>query len=269
MTRDLADILLHAQATGTFVSPASAAPPPTLDEGYAIGAEIASRRRAQGWRPAGWKVGFTNRNIWSRWGLDHPIVAPVYRETVFRVAATGCDHHPQSVPLVTVTPGPSAALRIEVEIVFGFAATAPSAAPPDWVALGAELVDCHHPDWKLHPATSVADFGLHAGLVVGPAVAPVSSRLLQALDGVAVSLSAHGRPLAQGTGHAVLGGPRHVLTELTGPLAKHMATYTRALGRSHRHLVATGTLTPLVEARIGTMYDVEADLLPSFSFSLA
>ena len=276
----LAESLLQAQADGTFVDPPSVQRRLSLDAAYEIGAHIASRRLQQGWRFSGWKVGFTNREIWSRWGLDQPIVAPVYRETVF---AVGNDRGAEaSKPCLRVPAGRRAALRIEVEVVFGFECAAESEAGvpvPDWMALGAELVDCHYRGWRLDPAVGVADFGLHAGLVVGPRVAVAGQDAIDELREVTVSLGAGGRPLAKGTGRAVLDGPANVLAELHGPLAKRTAGYGvtgdtapgggRTPPRGHGYLVSTGTLTPLVEARLGATYEVEADLLPSFSFALA
>ena len=283
---DLTETLLRAEATGTFVEIPRGHRDLTMDEAYEVGARIARTRLGQGWRFRGWKVGFTNREIWPRWGLDRPMVAPVYRETVFTV---GRDSPGESTdPPLVVPAGRRAALRIEVEVVVGFGGPG---TMPDWVALGAELVDCHYPGWDLHPARSVADFGLHAGLVVGPRVRHVSAETLQSLDHVAVSLSAGGERLSEGVGHAVLGGPANVLTELRGSLAERVAGYRvagpgaarntepasrnaasvvtgAAMDSSQGYLVSTGTLTPLVEARIGTTYEVEADLLPSFSFVL-
>ncbi len=301
---DLAETLLRAEATGSFVEIPRGHPDLTMDEAYEVGARIARTRLRQGWRFRGWKVGFTNREIWPRWGLDRPMVAPVYRETVFTVGR-GSPGESTDAPLV-VPAGRRAALRIEVEVVFGFGSTGATkesvaeGAIPDWVALGAELVDCHYPRWDLHPARSVADFGLHAGLVVGPRVGHVSAETLQSLDRVSVSLSAAGERLSEGAGHAVLGGPANVLAELRGSLAERVAGYGvtqrvagdrvaepgaardtepasrnaapvapgTAMDGSQGYLVSTGTLTPLVEARIGTTYEVEADLLPSFSFVL-
>ena len=291
---DLADALLRAEAEGGLVEP------PTrgglaMDEAYEVAARIARTRLRRGWRFRGWKVGFTNREIWPRWGLDRPMVAPVYHETVFMVDnddhGKSAEAAKSSESAIAVPAGRRAALRIEVEVVFGLEGAAEVAAVPDWVALGAELVDCHYPDWELHPARSVADFGLHAGLVVGPRVAPVPPRTLRSLDGIAVSLSAGGERLAEGVGRAVLGGPANVLAELRGSLADRVAGYGAtghgapreteppdrddasgtdggASAGGRRYLVSTGTLTPLVEARIGTTYEVEADLLPSFSFAL-
>ena len=268
----LARALQEAQETGSFVEPPSISHSLALDDAYRIGAEVARWRLRQGWSFGGWKVGFTNREIWSRWGLDRPIVAPVYTETIVRA-------DPPEPARVTL--GTRAAPRIEVEVVFGFAA--PLTGSPDWVALGAELVDCHYEGWRLHPADSVADFGLHAGLVVGPAVPMTGdawrlSTAADALRAIAVSLSANGERLARGTGEAVLGSPMNVLRELGGSsaagsgLAPRMAAYgfpAPATQAPHpRYLVSTGTLTPLVEAQLGTRYEVASDSLPSFSFEL-
>ena len=268
----LARALQEAQETGSFVEPPSISLSLGLDDAYRIGAEAARRRLQQGWSFGGWKVGFTNREIWSRWGLDRPIVAPVYRETIFHAPL----RTPAHVPL-----GTRAAPRIEVEAVFGFAA--PLTGSPDWVALGAELVDCHYEGWRLHPADAVADFGLHAGLVVGPSVPMTGdegwrSNPADALRRMAVSLSANGERLAEGTGEAVLGSPMNVLRELGGSsaagsgLAPRMAAYGFPAPPTQaphpRYLVSTGTLTPLVEAHVGTRYEVASDLLPSFSFEL-
>jgi len=295
----LADAFLCAESTGSLVEPPSISDGLTLDDAYRIGAAIVRNRIDRGWRFRGWKVGFTNRRIWSKWGLDQPILGPVYAETVFDAGAGGSGA--LAAQPVRVPAGRRAALMIEVEVVFGFngsgiAARAPAPAP-DWVALAAELVDCHYRGWRLHPADAVADFGLHAGLVVGPRITPVDADAVAALRDIAASLRAGGECLAEGRGSAVLDGPANVLAELHGPLAERVAGYgvTRgaepggsrvsggsgrvsggsgdaragaALDRGEGYLVSTGTLTPLVEARIGVTYEVEADQLPSFSFAL-
>lgn len=268
----LAERFLHAEAAGGFLRPPSITDGLTLDDAYHIGAAIARSRIERGWRFRGWKVGFTNRRIWSKWGLDQPIVGPVYEETVFGAGARG--GAVSGGPPVRVPAGRRAALMIEVEVVFGFdrpPADARRTPVPEWAALGAELVDCHYRGWRLHPADAVADFGLHAALVVGPRTDVASAHAVEALRDIAASLSAGGERLAEGEGRAVLDGPANVLTELHGPLAGRTAGYGvtgDAPGRTAGYLVSTGTLTPLVEARIGTTYEVEADLLPSFSFAL-
>lgn len=309
----LAEGFLEAQRAGGFIEPPSATHGLRLEDAYRVGGEIARTRLRDGWQPAGWKVGLTNREIWPRWGLDRPIIAPVYRETIFHVPAqrrgtaradgpptghAGPHAHPApGDPRLSVPMGTRAAARLEVEVVFGFAdvldaeTAAGPPADPIWIALGVELVDCHYSGWRFDPADGVADFGLHAGLIVGPPVplpphggeAPDPARSspdfadslpdpARSLPQMAVTLSADGEALARGRGDAVLGSPFNVLAELQGSLRPAAAAYpdrrtdSREAGRNY--IVSTGTLTPLVEARIGTTYEVEADLLPSFSFVL-
>jgi len=282
----LAEGFLEAQGAGGFVEPPSATHGLRLEDAYRVGAEIARRRLRSGWRPAGWKVGLTNREIWLRWGLDRPIIAPVYRETVLR---TPGQSGPARPPALSVPMGTRAAARLEVEVVFGFAGAfdantvgGPS-ADPIWVALGVELVDCHYSGWRFDPADGVADFGLHAGLIVGPPVqlrthAGVTADFARSLPQMAVTLFEDGEALARGRGDAVLGSPFHVLDELHRSLGPAIGAYpapeadSREAGHNQEagrdYIVSTGTLTPLVEARIGTRYEVEADQLPSFSFVL-
>lgn len=287
----LAKGLLEAQGAGSFIEPPSVTHRLRLEDAYQVGAEIARIRLRSGWQHAGWKVGLTNREIWHRWGLDRPIIAPVYRETIFRVPGEPQGTAPAAGPPQTAVPmGTRAAARLEVEVVFGFAdvldagTVAGPRIDPVWIALGVELVDCHYSGWRFDPADGVADFGLHAGLIVGPLVplralgdetadfADSLPDFADSLPEMAVSLSGDGKALARGRGDAVLGSPLHVLAELHRSLGPAIAAYPAPPADSqtggHDYIVSTGTLTPLVEARIGTRYEVEADQLPSFSFVL-
>ena len=66
--------------------------------------------------------------------------------------------------------------RIEPEIVFGLtAAPQPGHGRPDkllgcidWVAQGYEIVQSVYPDWRFAPADTVAAFGMHGALLIGP-----------------------------------------------------------------------------------------------------
>lgn len=276
--------MLAAQKAGGFVEPPSERLSMELTAAYSVGAEAVKLRLRAGWRLAGWKVGFTNRRMWERLGLDGPIVAPVYRETLF--FADDESATPSAPPSLRMPLGVRAAPRLEVEVVFGLAG--PAARTPRWAALGVELVDCHYEGWRLHPADAVADFGLHAGLAVGPptVLGKGGGRTAESLREARVSISRAGRPLAEGHGRAVLDGPADVLTELSRSLRSSTAAYLAATearlaatptdtcvaeteeAPAGSWVVSTGTLTPLVEARPGARYHVECDLLPPFSLDL-
>ena len=66
----IADRLIAAQDTATTLRPITADTPDfSIADGYAVLLDIEQRRRAQGWRALGRKIGFTNRTIWPRYGV--------------------------------------------------------------------------------------------------------------------------------------------------------------------------------------------------------
>lgn len=231
-----------------------------LDRAYRIGAALDRRLRERGYRPAGCKVGFTNQAIWPRFGLDEPILAPVYDRTLLR-----------ATPKAEVSLERFRAPRIEVEVVFGvdLRAGAPAPGRPLWVALGFEIVDCHYADWHLTPADSVADFGLHGALVVGPRVergAPNFNEGVARLDRLEVRLLRDDTPVARGRGHAVLGHPLRALEVVPKLLPRFdLGEISRAPA-----VVSTGTITALEPLSPGERWRVEAAgaVLPGLEMAL-
>jgi 2-oxo-3-hexenedioate decarboxylase len=108
-----------------------------LDGAYQVAALVKGMRERRGELPAGRKIGFTNRTIWTEYGVYAPIWGYVYNRTVHNLAEIE-----KSFSLSGL-----AEPRIEPEIVFKLAA-APTPdmdekallACVDWVAHGFELV---------------------------------------------------------------------------------------------------------------------------------
>ena len=231
----------------------STTPPPTrqvagldLDGAYRVGAALERHLRERGFRRAGWKVGFTNRTVWPRFGLSEPILGPVYEQTLTT-----------AVPAAELSLAGFCAPRIEVEVVFGAEAgeSAPDWSRPAWMAIGFEGVDCHY-GWDLTPADSVADFALHGALVVGTRVhraEPGFAEGLERLDRLEVRLFRNDEPVAEGRGSAVLGHPRAAL-EFVGRLRSNFEARRRSSGE---RVVSTGTMTALQPLAAGEHWRVE------------
>jgi len=197
----------------------------SLDAAYELGGDLERAHVAAGWQPAGWKLGFTNQSLWSRLGLDSPIRARVYRETLCHgtVAASGL-----------VQP------RIEPEVVFGIGASISNeadaeevAAAVEWAAAGLEVVQCHFENWELTPAEAVADGGLHAALAVGRRT-ELDAAAVRGLATASCELVCDGAVVARGHGTDVLGGPLDALCWLVRALPD---------GLQAGQIVTTGTLT--------------------------
>lgn len=173
---------------------------------------LRALRIARGERPAGFKVGFTNRALWPRYGVDAPIWA-----TVWDTSLSFCEGEGAVSLAGTCQP------RLEPECVFGMARTPARDASLqalrdciDWVAPGFEVVQSHLPDWKFAAPDTVADGGLHARLLVGrrqPAAAlPADAQAFEdSLARATIVLLRDGEAVDRGQGANVLDGPLHAL----------------------------------------------------------
>ena len=209
----------------------------TLEQAFAVGERLRALREARGERQVGWKIGFTNRSIWPRYGVFAPIWGPVYDST-----AQLLDGGEATVSLRGLSQP-----RLEPEVAFGFA-KAPHAGMTltelqqclAWVAHSFEIVHTHCEGWRFTAADTVADFGLHGRLFVGPRV-PAGSWPAMAADLPLVTLDLlEGETLREsGQGANVLDGPVQALQALVEGMACSPGGAALAAG----DVVTTGTWT--------------------------
>lgn len=238
--QDIAGRLIAAYDGATCVEPITASRPDfSVEEAYAVLAEIEGRRQREGWRPVGRKIGFTNRTIWDRYGVWQPMWAHVWAHTVH-----AAEDGKARLPLAGfVQP------RLEPEVVFRLKAPlGPTEDALDvlsaveWIAPGFEIVQSHFPDWKFRAPDCTAAFGLHGALVVGTPVAVTEANraaLAERLPVFTATLSQDGRVIDRGTGANVLDSPALALATLTRVLAGQPQMPPLAAGE----IVTTGTLT--------------------------
>lgn len=209
----------------------------SMADAFGVAERLRVTRIARGERPLGYKIGFTNRSLWPRYGVYEPIWAPVWSSTLQML-----DGDAASVSLAGLVQP-----RLEPEIVFGFAH--PPRAGMDevaltaclaWAAHGFEIVHTHFADWRFTAADTVADFALHGRLLVGPRV-PVAAfeRLGDQLAALSLTLNCDGREVEQGSGRNVLDGPLTALRLWVDAMAQRTPHWTIAAG----DVVTTGTLT--------------------------
>ena len=237
--REKADALLAAHAAASLLPCFTAADASfSLADAYAVADEIRRLRIAGGDTPRGYKIGFTNRGIWDRYGVHGPIWGPIWSSTLEFVGSNG----EASLSLATfVQP------RLEPEIMFSFA-SAPRpgmserelAGCIDWVAHGFEIVHTHFDGWRFRAADTVADFALHGRLIVGARV-PMS-RFANAADELAaieVTLCRDGGDVETGRASIVLGGPLTALRLWVDAMAAQPQEWPIERG----DIVSTGTIT--------------------------
>ncbi len=242
----VAAVLLDAyDAAALCARPSLQDPAFDLRAAFATADALRGLRIARGERPVGYKIGFTNRSLWQRYGVHQPIWGPVWDST-----ATLLDGASARVSLQGLSQP-----RLEPEVVFGFA----SAPRPgmslaelqgclDWVAHGFEIVHTHFAGWQFSAADTVADFALHGRLRVGPRV-PVQgwATLAENLAALQVELLCDGMVVDRGQGTVVLDGPLNALRLWVDAMAEHSPGWPIRPG----DVVTTGTLTDAWPLRPG------------------
>jgi 2-oxo-3-hexenedioate decarboxylase len=252
----LADDVIAAQEQAREVPPFSERHPGlSAAAGYEAARALHAHRVALGWVPVGRKVGFTNRTLWERYGVHEPMWGMVYDRTLVRAM-----NDRASVPLAGLVQP-----RIEPEIAFRLK-RAPFSSDPahlldclEWLAHSVEIVQCHHPEWKVTIADCCADNGLHGRLIVGtPVPAEEVPELAQRLPQVAVTLFKGDEPRDRGVGANVLGSPLLSL----GYLVELLKNQPQAAPLRAGEIVTTGVLTDAHPVRPGETWHTSLDGLP-------
>jgi 2-keto-4-pentenoate hydratase len=264
--QSIARELLQAHDHARLIASIAARDPDfDLDAAYQVAAELMRMRRSRGSRPVGRKIGFTNRSIWALYGVDAPMWAHVYDDTVSYAQGGRAE-----VSLAgTVSP------RMEPEILFKLRAPIPVGCndaeqllrSAEWYAHSVEIVHSHF-DWKFKLADATADWACHARLIIGE---PQAIRdgdvpaLARALPAIRAALQKGGVTQIEGIGANVLGSPAYALGFLADLLAKQPFMQPLAAGE----VVSTGTITDALPVKPGETWSTEISGLPLQNLSIS
>ena len=233
-----------------------------LDTAYAVEAEIAKARRAEGRQTVGWKVGYANKAMWRALKLDTLVWAHMYDDTV-RYA----DWNDATLSIAAMF-----APKIEPEIVFKLAKTPASSDPAavleavEWYALGFEIIDCVFPDWKFQPADFVASRGLHAALYVGEPVyvEPEDiAKLVTEMSAFTVRLLRNSELVEEGAAKNALKSPVLCIGELAEALQRRSGETLQA-----GDIISTGTLTTSLPITASDVWIASLNGIPPSSLTL-
>jgi 2-keto-4-pentenoate hydratase len=221
---------------------------------YAVAHLIHEARLAEGAVPIGRKIGFTNPDVQSLYGVREPIWGTIYDTTVVHLSAND----------QTCRIARFAEPKIEPEIVFHFRSAPPVdgdlpaiLACVDWVAHAFEIVQSHFPGWKFQAADTVADSALHGTLLVGEpqAVDRLGADLIAALERFSLTLSCDGKVREVGKGTNVLGSPLAAIAHLIAVLAQQ----PQYLPLHANEMVTTGTITTALSVHAGETWRTELE----------
>ena len=231
--RQLADY--RARTPGTFFAEDNRSRL-SLEDAYAVQAEVASLRGAADEPVVGYKVGCTGPNVREQFGMDGPIRGFLYQTELY----------PSGAKLSHTT---YANLAIEGEMAVRIGADAE-------IVRFFPIIEMHNYVFRSETPNLqelIANNGLHAGVVL-PATEGAQWRADEPLAGT-LRVGINGRTDEEGPMSGVPGGPAGSVEWLS----QHLSAYGLAL--RPRQLVLTGTPLSLIPLRPGDSVRVTAERL--------
>lgn len=215
----------------------------TIDDAYAISLDFLSRRRAEGERVVGKKIGVTSKAVQDMLGVHQPdfgfLTDWMHVEGEIDIAAKKL-----------IQP------RAEAEIAFILAEGLQGPGVTSEQVVDAtqsiapcfEIVDSRIEDWKIGIVDTVADNASCGVFVLGEARADPREYDLPSLK---VSVTKNGAPLSEGVGAAVQGNPAQAVAWLANTLGEYGVTLDAG------DIILSGSLVPLEPAVAGDVFEME------------
>lgn len=214
----------------------------TIDDAYAISLDALARRRRDGEKVIGKKIGVTSKAVQDMLGVHQPdfgfLTDRMWVEGDIDVAA-----HKLIQP------------RAEAEIAFIL--KAPLAGPgvtradvlaaTECIAPCFEIVDSRIAEWKIGIVDTIADNASCGVFVLGEARADPRAFDLPALH---VRVTKNGAPLSEGYGAAVQGSPLEAVAWLANTLGAYGVTLDAG------DVILSGSLVPLEPAVAGDVFEM-------------
>jgi len=219
------------------------APALTIDDAYAISLDFLSRRRAEGERVVGKKIGVTSKAVQDMLGVHQP-------DFGFLTDWMHVDGDISVEQKKLIQP------RAEAEIAFilrdglkGPGITAAEViAATQAIAPCFEIVDSRIDDWKIGIVDTVADNASCGVFILGEARADPRDHDLPNLK---VTVTKNGAPLSEGLGSAVQGDPAQAVAWLANTLGEYGVTLDAG------DIILSGSLVPLEPAVAGDVFEME------------
>lgn len=239
----LAEELYAALRDGRMVVPLiERFPALTIDDAYQISLGALARRRQDGERVIGKKIGVTSKPVQDMLGVNQPdfgfLTDRMWIKGEIDLAAN-----------TLIQP------RAEAEIAFvlkhavnGPGVTAADVmAATDYIAPCFEIVDSRIRDWKIGIVDTVADNASCGVFVIGEARADPRDHDLPSLR---VRVTKNGTALSEGLGSAVQGDPAQAVAWLANTLGAYGVTLDAG------DVILSGSLVPLEPAVRGDVFEM-------------
>ena len=214
----------------------------TIADAYAISLDVLARRRADGERVIGKKIGVTSKAVQDMLGVHQPD----FGFLTDRMWVTG-DIDIEAHGLIQPRAEAEIAFILKSRLVGPGVTAADVIAATESIAPCFEIVDSRIADWKIGIVDTVADNASCGVFVIGEARADPAAHDLPALH---VTVTKNGQPLSQGYGAAVQGSPAEAVAWLANTLGEHGVSLDAG------DVILSGSLVPLAPAVAGDVFEM-------------
>lgn len=214
----------------------------TIDDAYAISLDFLARRRADGERVIGKKIGVTSKAVQDMLGVHQPdfgfLTDRMLIDEVIDIDALGL-----------IQPRAEAEIAFILKKSLKGPGVTPEAviAATEAIAPCFEIVDSRIENWKIGIIDTVADNASCGVFALGAERAMADNR---DLPGLRVRVRKNGNLISEGYGSAVQGSPQTAVAWLANTLGRHGVTLDAG------DIILSGSLVPLEPAKKGDQFDM-------------
>lgn len=214
----------------------------TIDNAYAISLDFLARRRKDGERVVGKKIGVTSKAVQDMLGVHQPDFG--FLTDWMHVDG---DIDVDAKALIAPRAEAEIAFMLKHPLVGPGVTSADVIAATESIAPCFEIVDSRITDWKIGIVDTVSDNASCGVFVIGDARLDPTAHDLPALH---VAVTKNGEPLSEGLGAAVQGDPAQAVAWLANTLGTYGVTLDAG------DIILSGSLVPLAPASKGDIFEM-------------
>ncbi len=235
---ELAHALIDAEHKGTPILPLTEqAPGITVEDAYAIAADVLGHELEHGHRIVGRKVGLTSKPMQVALGIDTPDFGTILDDMTVRDSGKV-----KASSLIQPKVEPEIAFRLRTPLRGPGVTMEDVLAATDYVFPALEIIDSRIEGWRIKEQDTVADNGSSARVVVGSTRLPVDALDLDAEE---VVFFHNGVEVGRAMSSEVLGNPANAVAWCANKLAEF------DLELRPGEFIMPGSITAAVDVKAG------------------